>query len=292
MESSRLASKLPPMSAPASGDRPQFIRITATILKNNGGGHTVNIIFDEAFYRVYDSDPAAASGRMEPIIRELERHPHYKFIAPAPAVEEDLLRAHTLEHIQSIRLSPGIYRMAVLSAGGAIRTAERAFDGEPSFGCIRPPGHHASSSSCWGFCFFNNMAVSLLKLKAEGKIATAFVLDFDLHYGDGNVNILGSREGFTILNPDSRHEKDYLREIGAAFDEAGDYDIVAASAGFDEYVKDWGGKLSTSAYQEIGTMIKDFAERHCSGRRYALLEGGYHYADLGINIHAFCEGFR
>jgi acetoin utilization deacetylase AcuC-like enzyme len=136
------------------------------------------------------------------------------------------------------------------------------------------------------------MAVSLLRLKADGKIRTAFVLDFDLHYGDGNVNILGDREGFTILNPEGRQEKEYLREIAAAFEKAGDYDIVAASAGFDEYVKDWGGKLSTLAYREIGAMMKDFAEQHCKGRRYALLEGGYHYADLGLNVHAFCEGFR
>jgi acetoin utilization deacetylase AcuC-like enzyme len=252
----------------------------------------MHIIFDEAFFGVYDRDPAAAPGRMEPIIRELTKYPHYRFIAPAPADEEDLLRAHIPLHVQSIRLSPGIYRMAALAAGGAIEAAERAFDGEPSFGCIRPPGHHASSSSCWGFCFFNNMAVSLLRLKADGKIRTAFVLDFDLHYGDGNVNILGDREGFTILNPEGRQEKEYLREIAAAFEKAGDYDIVAASAGFDEYVKDWGGKLSTLAYREIGAMMKDFAEQHCKGRRYALLEGGYHYADLGLNVHAFCEGFR
>ena len=65
-----------------------------------------------------------------------------------------------------------------------------------------------------------------------------------------------------------------------------------ASAGFDEYVDDWGGKLTTGAYGEIGAMMKEFSEEHCKGRRYALLEGGYNYNDLGINIHAICEGFR
>jgi acetoin utilization deacetylase AcuC-like enzyme len=252
----------------------------------------MDIIFHDAFYQVYDTDPAAAPGRMEPIISELKKYPHYRFVVPEPAGEIDLLRAHSAPHIESIRRSPVIYDMAALAAGGAIKTADLACEGMPSFGCIRPPGHHASGASCWGFCFFNNIAVSLLKLQAEGKIASAFVLDFDLHWGDGNINILGSREGFRVFNPDSPEEEDYLHEIAFVLDRAGDYDIIAASAGFDEYVRDWGGKLSTGAYREIGRMMKDYSEKHCRGRRYALLEGGYHYADLGINIHAFCEGFR
>ena len=136
------------------------------------------------------------------------------------------------------------------------------------------------------------MAVSLLRLKAEGKISSAFILDFDLHRGDGNINILGRQNGFKILNPGSLTETDYLREIESILEKTGDCDIVAASAGFDEYVKDWGGKLSTLAYREIGRMMKEFAERRCGGKRYALLEGGYCYDDLGFNVHAFCEGFR
>jgi acetoin utilization deacetylase AcuC-like enzyme len=136
------------------------------------------------------------------------------------------------------------------------------------------------------------MAVSLLKLHADGKITSAFVLDFDLHRGDGNINILSGKEGFKILNPAGRNERDYLLEITSVLDEAEEYDIIAASAGFDEYVKDWGGKLSTQAYREIGAIMKEFSEKRCGGKRYAILEGGYHYQDLGINIHAFCDGFR
>ena len=251
----------------------------------------MNIIFHEAFYRQYDNDPAALPGRMEPIIRELKRHPHYKFVVPERAGEEDLLRAHSASHVADVRRSAEIYEMAILAAGGAITAAELAFAREPSFGCIRPPGHHASADSCWGFCFFNNLAVSLLKLKSEGKIVSAFVLDFDLHRGDGNINILGDRKGFKILNPGSGTEKDYLNEIASILGKTDDCDIIAASAGFDEYEKDWGGKLSTLAYKEIGGLMKEFSEKHCGGRRYALLEGGYCYEDLGYNVHAFCEGF-
>jgi acetoin utilization deacetylase AcuC-like enzyme len=82
----------------------------------------------------------------------------------------------------------GLYDIAALAAGGAIQAARLGLE-TPAFGAIRPPGHHASSDSCWGFCYFNNMAVALLTLKDEGLIETATILDFDLHYGDGNVNI-------------------------------------------------------------------------------------------------------
>ena len=41
-------------------------------------------------------------------------------------------------------------------------------------------------------------------------------------------------------------------EIDFTFHNAEPYDIIVASAGFDEYEKDWGGKLSTTAYNEIG----------------------------------------
>ena len=252
----------------------------------------MNIVFDKKFYETYDFDPAAAPGRMEPIMYELERHSHYRFIAPEPAQPEDILCAHSQRHLDEIRAQPLVYDMALLAAGGAIKAAACAYDGEPTFACIRPPGHHASHDSCWGFCFFNNIAVSLLKLKADGKIKTAFILDFDLHTGDGNINILGNRSGFTILNPRSTTEGEYIKEVAVALNTAGDVDIIVASAGFDEYVRDWGQKLSTEAFHEIGILMKDFAENHCNGRRYALLEGGYCYEDLGINVHAFCEGFR
>ena len=252
----------------------------------------MNIVFHEAFYGVYAGDPAAAPGRMEPIVQELKKHPQYRFVSPEPAAQEDLRRAHSESHIVTIQRSSVVYTMAILAAGGAMTAAELAFAGEPSFGCIRPPGHHASAASCWGFCFFNNMAVSLLKLMAEGKVRSAFILDFDLHRGDGNINILGDREGISILNPSGGNERDYLLEIASVLDSAGQRDIIAASAGFDEYVDDWGGKLTTGAYREIGRMMKDFSEKNCHGRRYALLEGGYNHKDLGMNIHAFCEGFR
>ena len=105
----------------------------------------------------------------------------------AIATDKDILRAHTKRHYDYIKHDPLLFELAALAAGGAILAAETAFNGEPSFAVIRPPGHHASADSCWGFCYFNNISISLLKLFSEGKINSAFVLDFDLHTGEGYI---------------------------------------------------------------------------------------------------------
>ena len=254
----------------------------------------MKIIFHEKYYQHYTYDPAAAPGRLEPIVKELKSH-NYEFITPELATKADILRAHTERHFEYVKSDSAEYEMALLAAGGAITAAQLAYDGTPTFAVIRPPGHHASADSCWGFCYFNNISVSLLNLQAHKGIKSAFVLDFDLHTGDGNINILGAKRDILqteILNPRSGAETQYLEEIAETFKKSGPFDIIVASAGFDEYEKDWGGKLSTKAYNTIGKLMKEFSESKCQGRRYALLEGGYYHQDFGINVRSFCEGFK
>jgi hypothetical protein len=57
------------------------------------------------------------------------------------------------------------------------------------------------------------------------------------------------------------------------------------------YLEDWGGLLKREDYREIGKAIREGSEEECMGRRFALLEGGYH-PDLGWCIKSFIEGFR
>jgi acetoin utilization deacetylase AcuC-like enzyme len=246
----------------------------------------------------YDGTPAGASGRLDTAIEILSKHPDYEFVEPTPAADEQILRAHGPGHLDSVRRDNDythqglLYEMAALAAGGAIITAEIAVEGEPAFGLIRPPGHHASWDSYWGFCYHNNIAVSLLHLKALGKIDTAFVLDFDLHTGDGNINILGDDGKFVIHNPRGHGDDAYLTDVRRSLDSSPDVDIIVASAGFDQYIDDWGSNLSTEAFREIGVLMFEFAVERCGGRRYGLLEGGYNFEDLGKNVLAFCEGLR
>ncbi len=257
----------------------------------------MKIIFHEKFYDSdYAGDPAAAPGRMEGIMEVLSsKKDRYEIIRPEPASDEDILRAHSAAHLQRIKGNRRLYELASLSAGGAILAAERAYAGAPSFAVIRPPGHHASADSCWGFCFFNNISISLLRLRAEGRIGSAFVLDFDLHTGDGNINILEDRrDGFrvSILNPMARERRGYIAEVEEFMQGLHDIDIVVAAAGFDQGIDDWGNLLYPDDYAELGRLMKDHAGRLCGGRRYALLEGGYNHEVIGRNVDAFCGGLE
>lgn len=148
-------------------------------------------VFHEDFKRTdYASNGASVPGRMEVIITALVKEGRYEVVSPEPALYEDLARAHSRTHIADIAKDALLFKMASLAAGGAILTSAIAFKGEPAFACIRPPGHHASRNSSWGYCAFCNMGIALLKLKEEGLIESAFILDFDAHKGDGNVDVL------------------------------------------------------------------------------------------------------
>ncbi len=236
----------------------------------------------------YANDPAAAEGRIQCIVDELDG---YDFVKPKSATTEELELVHPEEHIMAIQKKrEKLFDMASLAAGASVTAAELGWEKRSSLAVIRPPGHHASPASCWGFCYFNNMGISLKKLKSEGKIDSAFILDFDMHRGDGNINSLFDVEGAKIMNPVSSDRDDYLLEVKERLREV-DCDIVAASAGFDEHVDDWGGKLKTEDYITIGEMLKKLSEKRCGGRRFALLEGGYNHDVLGKNVRAFAEGF-
>jgi len=248
----------------------------------------MKVILHKRFYEAYTGDPAAAPGRIEAIVQELRGT--FDFIEPGPASERDLERVHGRSHIQSVRQEGPVYEMGLLAAGGAIRAAETAFEGEPAFGLIRPPGHHASPHSCWGFCYFNNIAIALKKLMAEGKIRKALILDFDLHYGDGTANTFKGSQDVLYAHPEGPNRDLFLKDLQKALQTEKAYDLLAVSAGFDRHEEDWGGLLQTGDYFNIGKWVKEVSLERCQGRRFGVLEGGYNHDVLGRNVKSFLQG--
>ena len=246
----------------------------------------MKVIWSEKFIESYTMDPAAASGRMEAIMDVIKDH--VTLVEAMPASEEDIAACHTKYHIEHVR-QIGIYDIAVLAAGGAIQAAEIGME-EPCFGLIRPPGHHASANSCWGFCYFNNMAIALERLKKDGKIKKALVLDIDLHFGDGTVNILGNKGYVTLVNPSSNSPADFIRQVDKAL-AAEPVDVIGISAGFDYAREDWGGVLTEGDYTDIGRMVRETARKTNAGF-FAILEGGYNHRVLGHNCMALLAGMR
>jgi len=250
----------------------------------------MKVIFHPRFYEVYTSDPAAAPGRMEPMVKALEKE--FEFIEPGPASERDLERVHGKNHIQLVKGEPQVYEVGILAAGGAILAAEMAYEGQSAFGLIRPPGHHASPHSCWGFCYFNNIAIAIKKLISEKKIQSALILDFDLHYGDGTSNTFSGSQSVSYFHPEGTHREGFLGEVQRCLRTEKSFDIIGISAGFDRHEEDWGGLLKTEDYFTIGKWAKEASFERCEGRRFGVLEGGYNHSVLGRNVESFLQGLR
>jgi len=250
-------------------------------------------VFHKDFNRTdYASNGESVPGRMEAVMTALVKEGRYATLSPEPASRGDLARAHSQAHIAHVARDARLFEMASLAAGGAMAASEIALTGEAAFACIRPPGHHASRDSTWGYCTFCNMGVALLKLKEEGLIESAFVLDFDAHTGDGNINVLSEWKRADVLNPMAENNNDYLEAIENYISNIRHVDMVAVSAGFDSYKKDLGKKLTTFDFYHIGRLLRQLAKRMGHHRRFAILEGGYYLPDLGKNVLAFCQGFE
>jgi acetoin utilization deacetylase AcuC-like enzyme len=261
----------------------------------------VKIVYSEKFAERYSTNPVEGPDRARLSARELQS---YDFIEPLPATLEDVSRVHSREHIEMVRRK-GMLAPALLAAGGACLAAEIALRGEAAFALVRPPGHHASATTAWGMCYFNNVAVAVRKIedriedKIEGRTGKVLIVDIDLHYGDGTVGIFRWDDGVKVANIGAidpgfdylaLDPAGYIGQVERAVEEP-DFDLLAVSAGFDTYVLDWGGLLSLADYREIGRILREGAEDRCIGRRFAVLEGGYHQ-DLPLCIRSFVEGFE
>ncbi len=209
-----------------------------------------------------------------------------EFIEPVPCEEYDLLLCHSEPLIEAVRRNKEVYDVACKAAGGAIKAAVIGLQ-RPSFALIRPPGHHAGHHFNGGFCFFNNIVIAMKRLLSDGAVTSALILDIDLHYGNGTYDIVSSDDRITFRNIDSHTRAQFLEDVEDALKDASTFGIVGCSAGFDTYIKDWGGILLTEDFKTIGRMLAS-SNPHV----FAVLEGGYYIPDLGTNVHAFLEGMQ
>lgn len=242
----------------------------------------IPVVYSEDFYTDYDTVDCENPDRISSIYFKIVDIA--EIIEPEPCTLEDLQLCHSSSLIESVRRKEELFYVATKSAGGAIKAAHIGLE-RPSFALIRPPGHHAGHNFNGGFCFFNNMAIAIKKLLKEGKIKNALIIDIDLHYGNGTYDIVKGDERIMFKNIDAYPRGNFMKDVKDALEYADSFDILGCSAGFDTYIKDWGGLLTTEDFRTIGYMLAS-SNRHM----FAILEGGYYIPDLGINVRAFLEG--
>jgi acetoin utilization deacetylase AcuC-like enzyme len=142
---------------------------------------------------------------------------------PGPVHETDLARVHTPAYIEAIRSgepralaesqkfpwSPELFPSVCLTSGGCLAAARRALDHGVAAALVSG-FHHACGDHGEGFCTFNGLVVTLDRLRVEGRIRRAAVLDMDLHYGNGTASLMVDRPDFLAL---SIYGNDYANNI-------------------------------------------------------------------------------
>jgi acetoin utilization deacetylase AcuC-like enzyme len=256
----------------------------------------------------------------------------------APAATEDELRLiHRAEHVEAIRelclagggaidsdtfVGEASYRAALHAAGGACAMTRALLSGEhrTGFCAMRPSGHHAEPGRAMGFCLFNNVAIAAELAVRELGAERVFVLDWDVHHGNGTAEAFrrrsdvlflsihedgiypgsgpssdfgsGEGEGFTINLPvpGGAHEEIWLslvEQIALPVATSFDPDLLLVSAGFDAHRADplASCRLDAVSFARIASHLRDLAAR-LEVPIGVVLEGGYEPEALAESVAA------
>ncbi len=146
-----------------------------------------------------------------------------------PAAEEQVLLAHTPEHLSRIRaaipqtglaaldadtiISSASLDAALHASGAACQATDAILDGSyrMAFCATRPPGHHATANKAMGFCLFNHIAIAALHARKQG-VERIAIVDFDVHHGNGTQDILLGKTGLFYL---STHQSPHYPGTGS-----------------------------------------------------------------------------
>ena len=96
---------------------------------------------------------------------------------------------------------------------------------------------------------------------ARESVGSALIIDIDLHYGNGTFDIVKDDGNVVFKNISAVTRQDFFDQLDESLLNASQFDIVGCSAGFDTYVKDWGGLLCTEDFRKISYRIAS-SNRH------------------------------
>jgi acetoin utilization deacetylase AcuC-like enzyme len=211
--------------------------------------------------------------------------------APEPMPHEWIEAAHDPAYVASVfesavdpaierrigfKVTPDVARRAIMTPGGTWRAAQLAR--EHGFAANAAGGsHHALPDSGAGYCVFNDLAITALRLLGEGDARRILIVDLDVHQGDGTAAILAGRDDVSTLSvhaeknfparkarstldiglPDGTGDDAYLDALAPALDAMIDRtrpDLMLFQAGVDVHRDD---KLGRLALTDAGIAARD-----------------------------------
>ncbi|MFH2202924.1 MAG: histone deacetylase [Elusimicrobiota bacterium] len=181
---------------------------------------------------------------------------------PGPAPRADLELAHTREWVAKIldggatlddemRMempwSQELARSHVVQVAGTYAAGREAL--ATGLGLHAGGGsHHAFAGHGEGFCVFNDLACALLKLRREGRLERAAVIDLDVHQGNGTAAILAPHADLATF---SMHQEDIYplhkpsssRDIGLPAGTTDDKYLKLLAAELDPFLEEYAPQL-------------------------------------------------
>jgi acetoin utilization deacetylase AcuC-like enzyme len=210
--------------------------------------------------------------------------------------------------------SPELVLRSRASVGGTCAAAARALD-DGIGGNLAGGTHHAFPDHGEGYCVFNDIAVSIRALQAEGSIRRALVVDLDVHQGNGTAAVFeGDPDVFTfsmhgernfpfrkqrssldIGLPDGAGDEVYLDGLARHLPrvlEASRPDLLYYQAGVDALAEDTLGRLSLShaGLEARDAFVLEAARR--SGIPVVVTLGGGYARPLEATVRAHIGTYR
>ncbi len=249
--------------------------------------------------------------------------------APELASRDEILLVHTADYHDrfiagelsarelrrlGLPYSDALVRRSRFSVAGTIYAARAALQDGVSAN-LGGGTHHAFRDHGEGFCVFNDIAIAINLLRAEGRIRRTAVIDCDVHQGNGTAAIFADEpEVFTlslhgdrnyplvkqqstddVALADNTEDEEYLyllEQHAAPVFESFRPDIVFYQAGVDPLKQDRLGRLSLS---HEGLRRRDeLIFKACRARSLpcVITLGGGYARDVEDTVEAHCNTIR
>lgn len=183
-----------------------------------------------------------------------------------PLTTDDLKLAHDPDYVDGVfdgfelngfeNTDASVAESTLFTCGSLYHAAKHAL-AEKTHVCSPTSGfHHAHFDRAEGFCTFNGLMVTAIKLKQQGLINTVSIIDCDMHYGNGTQDIIDHMDlDWVQHHTAGRHFHDRTDDIGMKFGkwltkavhESKKADLVIYQAGADQHLHDPLGGLLTSS---------------------------------------------
>ncbi len=252
-----------------------------------------------------------------------------EIVEPEAATLDDVLRVHTPEYVHAfingtlerkamLRIglpwSQALVRRAFAVIGGTLGAARAALaDGA----AVNLAGgtHHAFADHGEGYCIFNDLVITVRRLRTEGLAERFLIIDLDVHQGNGtaalcetdtdvftfsmhgenNYPVGKERSSWDIALLDATSDEQYLDILARARSQILERftpDLVFYQAGVDVLAGDRFGKLALTmkGVGERDRLVYEFVRR--ARLPLVVTLGGGYARDINRIVEAHCQTVR